>query len=177
MKKGYLSFDAETNGLWGEAFSIGAIVTNEKGELIDSFIGRCPINGEVDSFVKENVLPKLEGVEVNYSSYDEMLIDFIKFYMAYKQDKTVLVHMGLPVEAKILLDAHKKGFIGDWDAPYPLVDISAIPEIGTSPDSYNSDNGIEIPECEGETHNPLYDSWSALLSYVHWLSTVEKEED
>ena len=175
MKKGEIimkkifSFDAETNGLWGQAFSIGCIITNENGQELKEFVTRCPIEGQVNEFVKENVLPEMEGIKVTHKDYESMLKDFMDFYMDNKQDTVILVHMGLPVESKLFLDAHELGFIGDWDAPYPLVDISAIPEIGTSPDTYNKNNGIVIPNLDGGTHNPLYDSWSALLAYQHWI--------
>lgn len=168
MKK-YLSFDAETNGLWGKAFSIGCIVTDENGKQINEFVARCPIEGQVNEFVKENILPEMEGIEVTHRDYKSMLKDFMNFYMDNKQDSVILVHMGLPVESRLFLDAHKLGFIGDCDAPYPLVDISAIPEIGVSPDTYNKNNGIIILQLSGGTHNPLYDSWSALLAYQHWI--------
>lgn len=82
----------------------------------------------------------------------------------------MLVHMGLPVESKIFLDAHAFGIIGDWDAPYPLVDISAIPEIGVSVDTYNKNNRIILPEMEGGTHNPMYDSLAAAYAYDHWCA-------
>lgn len=166
----YFSFDAETNGLWGQAFSIGAIITDEKGQLVKEFVARCPIEGEVNVFVKENVLPQMIDIKETHTDYESMLKDFMKFYMDNKQDTVILVHMGLPVESRLFLDAHELGFIGDWDAPYPLVDISAIPEINTSPDTYNKNNGVVIPALDGGTHNPLYDSWSALLAYQHWIN-------
>ena len=56
--KNILSFDAETNGLWGQAFAIGAILYNPEGKEIDRFVGRCPIEEDVNSWVAENVLPK-----------------------------------------------------------------------------------------------------------------------
>ena len=57
-----LSIDAETNGLWGKAFAIGAVLY-ENGEEIKTFLSRCPINGNVDKWVSENVLPQLEDVK------------------------------------------------------------------------------------------------------------------
>lgn len=90
--------------------------------------------------------------------------------MENKEDAIVLVHMGLPVEAKLFLDAHALGILGDWDAPYPLVDISAIPEIGVSVDTYNKNNRINLPEMEGGTHNPMYDSLAAAYAYDHWCA-------
>ena len=60
-KKGRLvfSFDAETNGLWGQAFALGALVYDESGAEVARFVGRCPIEGEVKEWVEANVLPQL----------------------------------------------------------------------------------------------------------------------
>ena len=162
MKK-IFSFDAETNGLWGQAFSIAAVLQNEDGKTIE-FLGRCPIQENINPWVAENVLPQMEDVPENYSSYKELLKAFTAFYMDNKDGADIIVHMGLPVEAKLFIDAHNMGIIGDWDAPYPLIDICAFPEVGTSVDSYNRDNGIEVPFM-GSTHNPLYDSYAALAAY------------
>lgn len=89
--------------------------------------------------------------------------------MENKEGADVLVHMGVPVESKLFIDAHNMGILGDFDGPYPLIDCSALPEIGTSVDTYNANNGISIPSFEGGTHNPLYDSYAAALAYRHWL--------
>lgn len=160
------SFDAETNGLWGQAFAIAAVLQGSDGSNIE-FLGRCPIEGEINPWVKENVLPQMEGIPTNYSSYKKLLEAFMKFYMDNKEGATVIVHMGLPVESRLFIDAHNMGIIGDWDAPYPLVDISAFPHVGTSVDTYNKDHGLEgqIPSLTGGTHNPLYDSYAALVAY------------
>lgn len=173
MNNKIFSMDAETNGLWGNAFSIGAIVTDQKGVLIKEFVARCPIEGEVDCFVKEKVLPQMTGVEITHDNYESMLKDFMSFYMENKEEADIIVHMGLPVESKLFLDAHELGYIGDWDGPYPLIDVSAFPEIGTSVDSYNRKHNINIPKVTGETHNPLYDSWSALLAYVNICQSLD----
>ena len=168
MAKKIFSFDAETNGLWGQAFSIAAVVT-EDNKVVKEFTARCPLNNP-DPWVAENVLPEMEGIPVTHESYNAMLEAFIRFYMENKEDVIVLVHMGLPVESKIFLDAHAFGILGDWDAPYPLVDISAIPEIGVSVDTYNKNNRIILPEMEGGTHNPMYDSLAAAYAYDHWCA-------
>ena len=163
MKK-IFSFDAETNGLHGKAFAAAAVVRLE-GRSIIEYIARCPIEDNVNDWVIENVLPQMEKVAITHDSYSEMLESFAKFYLENKNDANIIVHMGLPVEAKMLIDMHKMGFIGDWDMPYPLVDISAYHEIGTSVDTFNEKNGILIPSFEGGTHNPLYDSYAALYAY------------
>jgi len=162
MKK-IFSFDAETNGLWGQAFSIAAVLQEEDGSKIE-FLGRCPIQEPINEWVAENVLPQMEGILENFSSYEELLAAFMAFYLMNKNGADIIVHMGLPVEARLFLDAHSMGIIDDWDAPYPLIDISAFPEIGTSVDSYNDRNMVEIAYT-GSTHNPLYDSYAALAAY------------
>lgn len=171
MKKKILSLDAETNGLWGQAFAIGAILYTEDGAEEARFVGRCPIEGAVDSWVQENVLPQMERIEEDCGSYRELLEKFFQWRAARKGDAIELVHMGVPVEARLYLDAHTMGIIGDWDGPYPLVDCSAIPEIGDSVDGYNRVHGLTVnpEEFAGGTHNPLYDSASAAVAYRHWL--------
>lgn len=166
-----LSIDAETNGLWGKAFAIGAILYGSDGREAARFIGRCPIKESVDPWVEENVLPQLEGVPVEYSSYEELLRAFMAWRAAHKDGATELVHMGVPVEARLFLDAHRMGIIGDWDGPYPLVDVSALPEIGDSVDGYNAAHGIspDSAEFDGGTHSPLYDAAAAAVAYRHWL--------
>ena len=169
--KRVLSFDAETNGLWGRAFSIGAILYSPEGKELDRFVGRCPIEGGVNDWVAENVLPQMEGIPVDRVSYAELLQAFMAWRADHKEGATELVHMGVPVEARLFIDAHDMGIIGDWDGPYPLVDVCTIPEIGDSVDGYNAKYGIS-PDPEqfaGGTHNPLYDSAAAAAAYQHWL--------
>lgn len=170
MKK-ILSFDCETNGLWGQAFAIGAIVY-ENGKEVKKFYSRCPIEGKIDPWVEENVLPQMVGMLVTHKSYDEMLKAFAEFFLENKADADVIFHMGVPVEARVILDMHDKGFIGDWDGAYPWLDIAGcLKQAGfdcTSVDSYNAEHDIVVPQYEaGGTHNPLYDSRAAALCYMN----------
>lgn len=163
-----ISVDAEANGLWGEAFAIAAVV-REDGVQTAGFMGMCPIKGEVNEFVENIVLPQLKGIPVTHDSYEDLLKDFTNFYKLHREDSTCIVHVALPVESKLFIDAHELGYIGDWGAPFPLVDISAIPEINVSVDEYNKKHNIEVQVYEGGTHNPLYDCTAAALAYEHWL--------
>lgn len=173
MKK-LFSFDAETNGLWGQAFAIGALVYDEKGTEIARFAGRLPDEAVTDEWVKMNVLPTLTGMTATHADYPSMLADFAKFYMANKADADVLVHMGYIVETKLLRDMHDTGLIGDWDAPYPLLDVAGnLQQVGedpTSVDGYVKKHSLNIDEFEGGTHNPLYDSAVAAVVYRHLRS-------
>lgn len=155
----------------GEAFAIGAVIMDkETGEVEKHFLARCPIDAlteKVNEWVEENVLPQMEDVPQTHEGYAEILEAFMDWYMQNKTDADVIVHMGFPVETKLIRDAHTMGIIGDWDAPYPLIDIAAFPQIGDSVDTYNKENGIEIPTFDGAggTHNPLYDSIAAAAAY------------
>ena len=165
------SFDAETNGLWGQAFAIGALVYDENGAEVARFVGRCPIKGTVDKWVEENVLPRITGLSVSHKDYDSLLVDFAKFYLANKTDTDIIVHMGVPVESTLLKDMHSRGLIGDWDGPYPLLDIAGnLQQAGedpTSVDSYLKKYGLTVGEFAGGSHNPLYDSAVAAQVYFH----------
>lgn len=177
MKK-IFSFDAETNGLWGQAFAIGALVYDESGAEIARFVGRCPIEGEVDKWVAENVLPKIADIPVNHNDYASLLASFAEFYKANKQDADVIAHMGFIVEVKILRDLHERKLIGDWDAPYPLLDVSGnLQQVGedpTSVDKYVQKHNLSVGEFEGGTHNPLYDSAVAAVVYRHLVAQIGK---
>lgn len=164
------SFDAETNGLWGTAFSIAALVY-ENGVETGRFLARCPIEGETNPWVKDNVLPKMVDIEQTHNSYSEMLKAFAEFYLANKQDAFIIVHMGVPVESRLFTDMHQMGFIGDWDGPYPLIDVAGMllqaGEDPTSVDAYANKYAIEVGE--NNTHNPLYDSEVTAKVFSHLM--------
>lgn len=174
MKK-IFSFDAETNGLWGDAFAISAAVY-EDGKLVNSFTAYLGPDGVTDGWVRDNVLPKLTDLTKTHDTYGAMLADFAEFYKANKSDSDIIAHMGVPVEAKVLLDMHTKGFIGDWDGPYPMIDIAGVLKAKgydpTSVDSYNKEFNLMDGRSEAEglaTHHPLYDSVAAAVAYIHLL--------
>ncbi len=168
--------DAETNALWGEAFALAGIITEDR-KVVDTFLARCPIEGNINPWVAENVIPKMTGIEETHGDYSAMLKAFAEWYLPYRKNNVdVIVHMGVPVEAKVFLDLHEKGLIGDRDAPYPLIDISAIPEIKDSVDSYNEAHGT-MPDSalSGGTHNPLYDCFACASAYEHWLVNYKRK--
>ncbi len=167
------SFDAETDGLWCQAFAIGALVYDENGAEIARFVGRLPETEVIDSWVQENVLPKIQDIPVTHLDYGALLASFAEFYLAEKEGADVVVHMGYIVETKILRDMHDCGLIGDWDAPYPLYDVSGnLQQAGADPtsvDTFATEHSITVGEFEGGTHNPLYDSAVAAMVYRHLL--------
>jgi len=190
------SFDAETDGLWGNPFAIAAIVYEKKrlsGAQLQSkhgngsyppendpsdfywvktsnFIAKLPTHCVENSWVKENVLPTLADIAPTHSTYKAMLSDFADFYKANKEGADVICHMGYIVEAHLLREMRRLEMIGEWDAPYPLLDVSgnlqAAGEDPTSVDSYAKKHRLEIADY-GTTHNPLYDCEVAAKVYIH----------
>lgn len=165
IEKRILSVDAETDGLWGQIFAVAAILYNESGEEIDKFIFRS--NVEINNeWVKENVIPTLDNIPI-MGRYEDMLKSFSDFYMKYR-DATTLWHMGHIVESNLFREMHRLGYIGEWDAPYVPIEVSAyLEQVGESPDSvdkYAKSHNIEIMDY-GTTHNPLYDCEVAYKVY------------
>lgn len=175
MKKVF-SFDAETNGLWGQAFAIGALVYNEQGAEIARFVGRLPDSAVTENWVKENVLTRIGDIPVTHNTYEDLLAGFAEFYKVNRVGADVVVHMGYIVEAGLLRDMHTQGVIGDWDGPYPLLDVSGnLQQAGedpTSVESYVERNQLPIGEFAGGTHNPLYDSAVAAAVYRHLMAGI-----
>jgi hypothetical protein len=169
-----LSFDAETDGLWGTPFAVAAIVYQD-GQETTRFIARLSDDAVKNSWVAENVLPTLANVAPTHETYEAMLSDFSDFYKANKADADCICHMGYIVEAHLLREMHRLGFIGDWDAPYPLYDVSgnlqAAGENATSVDGYAKKHALEIADF-GTTHNPLYDCEVAAKVYMHLQSVA-----
>ena len=147
------SVDAETNGLWGQIFAIGACV----GDKI--FYERCPIDGNVNTFVQENIIPVLKNMPETCANEDELLKKFAQFYMENKEGANVVTHVGFPVETGLFHKLHEKNFIGDWDAPFPIYDISTmllmVGENPTEQEEFKQKVGIEV---DGNSHDPLYDA-------------------
>jgi hypothetical protein len=118
----------------------------------------------------------MEDISISHSSYDELLKDFSDFYKSNKSDANIIVHMGVPVESTLLKDSHSLGYIGDWDGPYPLIDLAGsllqADEDPTSVDSYVTKYGLNV--SENNTHNPLYDSEVAAVVFSHLQGRINQ---
>ena len=87
-----------------------------------------------------------------------MLKEFSNIYMS-KKNATVIWHMGHIVETHLFRELKRLGLIGDWDAPYVPIEVSALlAVVGEKPDSVDSYvEKYNIKRPNGSTHNPLYD--------------------
>jgi len=169
MSEKIISVDAETNGLWGQPFAVAFIMYDAFGVELDRATFRCPIEGNVNQWVKEHVLPEMGAIPLTHSSYEDMLESVGQWWLANKEGASVLWHMGHVVEAHLYRELHRIGCIGDWDAPYVPIELSCLLESAGYPadsvDNYISEKGLSLPDFKGGTHNPLYDAAAAASVY------------
>ena len=157
----FLSFDLETNGLHGEAFAIGAVLVNSKGEVLDKFTARCPINGNVDEWVKVNVLPAIENMRQTHDHAKSLRSDFWEWYLKTEpQSDYVLVSNGYPVEYRFLMQCQEDDLDNRyWDHPFPILDLTSILlATGHDPSSKSQLITRIIREGNFARHNPLDDA-------------------
>jgi len=169
------SVDAETNGLYGQAFAVAAVVTVD-GREIERYVGRCPVFGRLDDFIKTEVFPMIADMEENYEGYYWLLESFGDFYFKHKINAEVIAHVAHPVETKLFRDLIELNLKNKmWEGPFPLFDVStSLRMAGEDPlstEKYLKKHGLSV-DFDGSPHNPLYDCMSAEVVYRH---LVKKE--
>ncbi|MGL4607360.1 MAG: hypothetical protein ACRCU3_07845 [Eubacteriaceae bacterium] len=120
--------DAETNGLYGEILSIGAMVVNEKFVELDYFYGEVTRKKEedYDPWVFNNVVPHLKN-ENPYKSELELLERFWEFWIKYRETSYCLADVAYPVEMGVFkkcieVNVNERRCMG----PFPLLDLSSF---------------------------------------------------
>lgn len=168
-----VSFDVESNGLHGRGFAIGAVVTDDKG-LVAELAIRCPIIGEINPWVAENVIPVISDIAVTHPSYEDMLEEFYNFLIAHRSgdDVKILTFVPWPVESNLLSDIYSRPG-RTYEGPFPLIDLATVLDTkgyeATSDDAYLKRYGLSVP-FEGSGHHPLYDAYAAEIIYRHVMA-------
>lgn len=170
-----LSVDAETNGLQGQPFAIGAICTDDGQPDDGVFLAKCGIVGPADPWVLGNVLPALDGV-ARVDRYVDLLSGFADWFDAHKDGATVIAHVGVPVEARLFRDMIWFLDRDPFSGPYPLHDLATLLlAAGHDPlsgDAYMAEHGLTLGGLFAGMveHNPLYDAAVTELCARHLLS-------
>lgn len=171
QEKYILSIDAESDGLWGEIFAIGAIVYDSRGEEVDSFSLRVDDDYVCNRWCKENILPHINHMEFA-DSMDDLLERFAGFYNKYRESCDVLWHMGHVVESYLFRCCVDRGLIGMWDAPYTPIELSTILRANKLPvdtiDYMVDDKDLSV--ANSVPHDPLYDCEVAAKVYFYLRS-------
>lgn len=166
----YFSFDAETDGLLGPVFAIGAIVINQNKEIISQFSGSYLGKSIQNSWVKENVLPLPEDIPA-YKSREALLNAFWVYYMQNRTDCIILADTPFPVEAGLLrkcIELDEKNRMAF--SPYPVIDVASL----FFAHGLDSDTDrMEFSGYKGDKHNPVSDAIASALCAIK-LSYVKK---
>lgn len=125
-----LSFDVESNGLHGQAFAVGAVIRHvETAQEVDRIGLRCPIEGDVNAWVAENVLPALAEMPETHTSAREMRAAFWTWYQTAKgkyADLVMVADIGYPVETGFLTACQADDPARAWEGPYPLHEVATL---------------------------------------------------
>ena len=165
IPKYIFSFDAESDGLAGESFAIGAIVIDWQGVIVEKFTAIAEAESVTNHWVQTNVLPHLQNLKV-YSSKKEMREAFWQFWMKYKNESLALADIGVPVEANLLNTCiHDDLDAREFQGPYPLYDLSAFLLIaGHHP--IDLQRKIFVDRTDLMEHNPLDDALATALTLI-----------
>jgi hypothetical protein len=162
-----LSFDLETNNLHGKPFAIGAVVIDGHGKVHDTFTGRCPIDGEIDPWVKVNVMPVIKDMAETHGTYEDMREAFWRWYVAAEQTSDyVLVSNGYPVEYRFLIDCQEANLDERyWQHPFPILDLaSLLVAVGQEPGAYKNELRKKVRAgASFAQHHPFDDAKLAAL--------------
>lgn len=121
-----LSFDAESNGLHGEAFAIGAVILAPDASDAATFYARCPIAGDIDPWVRDNVLPALVDAPETHATPRAMRDAFWLWLAARPVDTLVAVDCGWPVEAGLLIACVNDDPSRAFQGPYPMHEVASL---------------------------------------------------
>lgn len=161
------SFDAETDGLHGDVWAIGAVVQDEHGTEIARFAGQVDPADLTNQWVIENVVPHV-NLPV-FSTRLELRDAFWKFWLANKNDALCIADVGSPVESG-LFSACIADDLGarQWSGPYPLHEVATLLfAAGVDPDL----NRVEFSGLSGLIqHNPVDD---AIASAACWRKAMK----
>jgi hypothetical protein len=172
-----ISLDVESNGLGGRAFAAAITLSDPFGEL-EHAVFRCPIDGPVDPWVTQNVLPAIADLPTGCPDYTSLLDSVRDAYLRWAVDRVPLVvHVPWPVETRLLLDMLPGAHV--WRGPYPLIDVASVlwakGHDPLSVDRYLEQHGILAPE--GSPHHPLYDARAADRCLRHLMAEPDPAGD
>ncbi len=158
-----LSFDAESNGLHGDAFAIGAVLLpDDSNELTEHFFARCPITGDVDPWVRDNVLPPLADERETHATAREMRDAFWAWLTSHMAGATVVADCAWPVEAGLLCACVDDDPTRAFKGPYPLHEVASL-LLAAGLDPLASYAEQVLSGYSARKHHPVYDAHVSAL--------------
>lgn len=124
--------DAECDGLYGEIFSIGALVADIRTMepvLKFNLTSTYGMERVKQDFVKEHVIPaiKADNTMVFVEKPITKLLDYFWiFYEAVRESSIVIADFGAPVEARLFSQCITDDADREFKGPYPLHELGTI---------------------------------------------------
>ncbi len=156
-------FDAETDGLYGPVWAVGAVVLDSAKGWLAKFGAQLDPDVVTDPWVRKHVVPAVRLGE--YSSRELLLNAFWTFWTTHKDGAVCVADVGTPVEAGLFracveLDLPAR----QWEGPYPLHELAtALLVAGIDPDA-------DRRELCGYTdlvpHDPVDDATASALCWL-----------
>ncbi|MCL1912517.1 MAG: hypothetical protein FWG10_01210 [Eubacteriaceae bacterium] len=166
--------DAETDGLYGEAFAIAAVVLDECGNLVDSFAGQANANAVKDEWVIENVLERIKDLPM-YTSRQLLREAFWSFWIKHRATSVCIADVTYPVESGLFrqcIESDLKNRM--WLGPFPLIDVSSIfAAFGHDPLT----DRLSFSGYGGSKHNPFDDAMASSICYLKLIAKTDKGGD
>jgi hypothetical protein len=158
------SFDAETDGLYGPVWAIGAVIIRPGGVIETVFSGQLDPTPDVvtDPWVREHIVPVVKLPL--YQSRSHLLDAFWAVWTQYREQVIAVADFGTPVEAGLFracIDLDREA--RQWQGPYPLH------ELGTALLLNGVDVDVDRREFAGRgylvQHDPVDDAKAAGLCW------------
>lgn len=170
----FLSLDAESNGLHGPAFAVGAVLVRADGIVLDEFNGRATIRGPVDEWVEKNVLGSIRDWEADkYPGYKALRTAFWQWFSKNRaRTDWFLTDNGYPVEHRFLIQCQEDDLKARyWQHPYPVIDVATLllqagvkPLTGKAQFVAKDMKGVAV-----KRHNPRSDAYVSALAAIRAL--------
>ena len=156
--------DVETDGLWGRPFAIGAVIFNDKMNIINKYFVCTGVETISDDFVKREIVPAVLNETMKpkmFATYADMLADFALWYNEVRGECIWLNHLGYIVDAFLFRELKQYDLIGVFDAPFPFVDVGSMLHVcghdATSVEAYVKLKALEVPTDIVSVHHPIRD--------------------
>ena len=169
----FFSFDAETDGLYGEPFAVAAVVMDEEGRILDRFCEKCEEPGVRDAWTRENCLPWLADIP-KCESRAALRERFWQFYRKHRESCVIVADVPYPVEAGLLRSCvetdpgERRG-----EGPFPLIDVASVLFArGIDPLA----DRFEYSGWTGKQHHPMDDAVASCLCLIRAMREKERGE-
>jgi hypothetical protein len=171
----FLTFDVESNGLHGNAFAVAGLLIRADGEVLEEFTARCPIVGEVDAWVKKNVLKPLATMAEDTQDEKALRDKFWTWFKAAREKADyVLVNNGYPVEYRFLIACQDDDIEARyWEHPFPVIEVSSL-FLAAGIKILTPATDLIEDKIAGQTvlrHHPL---WDAKVSALAAIAALER---